>query len=93
MLNENVRPSSIDGIKRLATQIKKVQGVKHAAALDIAAKAASFENFKHARGSLSSQTDPTGSKHQLFTTIYWRETRPFRQGLADQSGEAIAGIM
>ena len=39
MLNENVRPSSIDGIKRLATQIKKDQGVKHAAALGFVDKA------------------------------------------------------
>lgn len=80
MLNENVRPSSIDGIKRLATQIKKDQGVKHAAALDIAAKAASFENFKHARRSLSNKANATGSEHKLFITIYWRETKPFRQG-------------
>ncbi len=80
MLNENVRPSSIDGIKRLATQIKKDKGLQHAAALDMAAKAASFENFTHARRSLSSQASLSASKNQLFITIYWRETKPYRQG-------------
>tara|TARA_R110001606_G_scaffold8255_2_gene36160 strand:+ start:2439 stop:3752 length:1314 start_codon:yes stop_codon:yes gene_type:complete len=80
MLNENVRPSSIAGIKRLAKQIKKDQGIQHAAALDMAAKAASFENFKHARRSLSSQASLKASKHQLFITIYWRETKPYREG-------------
>jgi hypothetical protein len=77
MLKQNVRPSSVDGIKRLATQIKKDQGIQHAAALDMAAKAASFENFKHARRSLSSLAS---AKHQLFITIYWQETKPYRQG-------------
>lgn len=80
MLNENVRPSSIDGIKRLAKQIKKDGGIQHAAALDEAARAASFENFKHARRSLSSQSSLTASKNHLFITIYWQETKPYRQG-------------
>lgn len=80
MLNNTIRPSSIDGIKRLATQIKKDQDIQHAVALDMAAKAASFENFTHARRSLSRQTGSASSEHQLFITIYWMESRPFRAG-------------
>lgn len=80
MLTNTIRPSTMDGIKRLAKKIKQVLGIKHAAALDLAARAAFFENYKHARRSLSSQTGSASSEHQLFITIYWMESRPFRAG-------------
>jgi hypothetical protein len=38
MLSENIRPSTIDGIKRLANSIKKERGIKHLAALDEVAR-------------------------------------------------------
>ena len=80
MLTNNIRPSSIDGIKRLATQIKRNQGIPHAKALDSAAQAASYGNYEHARRSLSNQDGSVASEHQLFITIYWMESRPFRAG-------------
>ena len=52
MLNKNIPPSTIGGIKRHAKQLKKVNGVPHHEALDIAARNASFENFTHARNQL-----------------------------------------
>jgi len=52
MLNKNVQPSTIGGIKRHAKQLKKANGIPHHEALDLAARSASFENFAHARNQL-----------------------------------------
>jgi hypothetical protein len=70
MLNENVKPSTIGGIKRLAKQLKKANGVPHYEALDIAARNASFENFAHARNKLQN-SNLINSGKQLFFTVYW----------------------
>ena len=43
------RPSSIDGIKRLAKEIGKTPGLKHTKALDQSSRAAGYENFAHAK--------------------------------------------
>lgn len=71
MLKENTQPSTIGGIKRLAKQIKKANGVPHTKALDIAARRAKYENFAHARNQLQLPNN------QLFLTSYWydREKR------------------
>ena len=61
MLSENIRPSTIDGIKRLAKSIKKDRGIAHTLALDEAARLAEFENFRHARNMLLSD----GEKRQV----------------------------
>lgn len=45
---EDVKPSTMEGLKRLANKLKKQDGVQHAAALDKAAKQAGFQNFSHA---------------------------------------------
>lgn len=73
MRNEQIQPSTLDGIKRLASQIKKTEGVRHHQALDVAAQAASFENFRHARNTLSSARhhDYRKLNRELFLTIYW----------------------
>ena len=70
MLNENIQPSTIGGIKRHAKQIKKANGVPHHKALDIAAQSASFENFAHARNLLQSSI-ASKSECNLFFTVYW----------------------
>ncbi|MEO1046405.1 MAG: DUF5623 domain-containing protein [Pseudomonadota bacterium] len=80
MLNDNIRPSSIDGIKRLATQIKKANGTKHSTALDLAAKSGGFENFTHARRSIAKCTELLSGEHPLFLTRYWYESDPYRHG-------------
>ena len=54
MLNKNVQPSSIGGIKRHAKQLKKANEVSHHEALDLAARNASYENFAHARNQIQS---------------------------------------
>lgn len=48
MSNER-RPSSLDGIKRLAKSIKAERGVSHREALELAARQAGFQSYTHAR--------------------------------------------
>jgi len=80
MLNENIQPSSIDGIKRLANQIKKSKGLPHHEALNVAAKAASFENFAHARGQLKNHSKATVYGNQLFLSVYWYDRDSYSTG-------------
>lgn len=81
MLNEDIQPSTIGGIKRHAKQIKKSDGVAHHEALDIAARKASFENFAHARSQLKN-SNLINSGNQLFFTVYWydRESDKYKTG-------------
>ena len=51
-INE-LRPSTIDGIKRLADRLQTEQGISRAAALDRAAIQAGFQNYAHARVALN----------------------------------------
>lgn len=70
MLKDNVSPSTLEGVKRLATQIKKERGIKHANALELAAQAANCENFRHARRVLPSN-DGSLPRHMVLLTVYW----------------------
>lgn len=79
MLNENIQPSTIGGIKRLAKQLKKANGVPHYEALDIAARSASFENFAHARNQLKS-SNAYKSGYQIFFTVYWYDRESYEAG-------------
>lgn len=79
MLNVNIQPSTIGGIKRHAKQLKKVNGVPHHKALDIAAQSASFENFAHARNQLQSP-NAINSDYQLFFTVYWYDRKNRKAG-------------
>lgn len=79
MLTKDVHPTTILGIKRLATQIRKDQNLKHARALDLAAKAANFENYRHAQRALP--VLPRQPKPYLLLTIYWLDKKlPYRRG-------------
>lgn len=71
MSNYEVHPTTINGIKRLASKIKKKELVKHTEALDRAAKSANFSNYRHALRALPMIVDTVG-KHCLFLTVYWR---------------------
>ncbi|TBY68969.1 hypothetical protein E0H51_31685 [Rhizobium leguminosarum bv. viciae] len=58
MPTPKLRPSSIDGIKRLAKRIASEKPVKHTAALDEAARIAGYQTFLHAKRSLSRANEP-----------------------------------
>lgn len=76
---EAIRPSTLEGIKRLAKTLKSEQGIQHARALDEAARLAGFENLRHARNVLvgvpatpKSKSGRRRSGHRLFITVYWK---------------------
>lgn len=72
-----IRPTTLVGIKRYANQIKKSEGLSHQAALDRAAQAANFQNFRHAQRALSSERVELRQKatHRLFLTSYWHNRK------------------
>lgn len=78
MSSEVIRPSTLVGIKRLATSIKVDKGIQHARALDAAAQAAGFENFRHAQNVL--HDGYTHSRHPVFLTAYWRDKKSGERG-------------
>ena len=47
-----LRPVTIDGLKRLADRLQTTANMKRAQALDQAARQAGFQNFTHARRSI-----------------------------------------
>ena len=57
MTTKSIRPATLAGIKRLAKIIKRERGISHAQALDAAAQAGDFENFKDARNALEPSSD------------------------------------
>ncbi|MEL6487672.1 MAG: DUF5623 domain-containing protein, partial [Pseudomonadota bacterium] len=71
MLKPNIRPSTIDGIKRLAKQLKKDSGTRHAAALNASAIKAGYQNFAHAKNALVNQS--RGRPYPLYLTRYWHD--------------------
>lgn len=73
MLSSTVRPSTLDGIKRLAKSIKRDQHCNHSTALNIAAQQAGFSNFKHAQNSIkpSVKTIALQSTHCIFISMSW----------------------
>lgn len=79
MLNKLVRPTTIVGIKRLATQIKKSRQIKHCLALDMASQAAGFDNYKHAQ-KFADQTGRIIRTHPLYITKYWRDQKNYKVG-------------
>lgn len=75
MSTQSIRPSTLDGIKRLAKSIKVEQGVPHVRALDDAAQRAGFQNFRHAANVLRNAVKPerARARHRIFLTAYWKD--------------------
>ncbi|VBT33959.1 Uncharacterised protein [Burkholderia pseudomallei] len=74
MPNKAIRPSTLDGIKRLAKSLKVSRNIQHARALDEAALAAGFQNFRHASNVLqrAPQIERLKAKYPIFLTAYWK---------------------
>jgi hypothetical protein len=70
MLNGDVRPSTLEGVKRLAAQLRKERGIKHANALDVAARAANCANYSHAQRTLPALR-LRSEQHFVLLTVYW----------------------
>lgn len=82
MSSEIVRPSTLDGIKRLAKSLKAKQGVQHVRALDDAALAAGFQNFRHASNVLRAtpKLECSHLAHRIFLTGYWTDRESGKSG-------------
>lgn len=70
MLIDELRPTTLDGVKSLAAQLRKQSGIKYSSALDIAAKAANCTNFRNAQRVLPARGSPVEHPYVLLT-IYW----------------------
>jgi hypothetical protein len=75
MLIDDVRPTTLSGVKRLAAQLRKKQGLKHSVALDLAAKAASFTNFRNAKRMLP-VVEVAHARPYVLLTMYWHQKKP-----------------
>ena len=75
MSSEAIRPTTLEGIKRLAKLLKTERSIQHIQALDVAAQAAGFQNFRHASNTL--RTDKAQEQkipgHRVFLTAYWEQ--------------------
>lgn len=67
---DDVRPTTLAGIKSFASQLRRQNGVKYANALDIAARAANCTNFRNALTVLSDKGSIRPQPYVLLT-IYW----------------------
>jgi hypothetical protein len=70
MLIDKIRPTSIKGVKSLATQLRKENRIKHSVALDLAAKSAGCTNFRNAQHTLLQQ-GKAATSHYILLTQYW----------------------
>lgn len=70
MLTGDVRPTTLEGVKSLAAQLRKKHGIKHAFALDLAAQAANCSNFRNAQRFLVQQVHESAGPYVLLS-IYW----------------------
>lgn len=68
MSTRSVRPSSIEGIKRLAKKIASEKSVKHTTALNEAAVLAGYQNFTHAKHALSPVSSTSRSMARASST-------------------------
>lgn len=102
MSSEAIRPSTLDGIKRLAKSLKIERRIQHVRALDDAAQAAGFQNFRHASNVL--RTTVPKAEHRLpgyrtFLTAYWKNRENGGSGretlvlwLSERWGELITPL-
>lgn len=79
---DDVRPTTLEGVRRLARQLAKLHdGIKHRGLLDRAAQQAGFQNYRHAKAQLqrksltSSRNSRSGTPSTLFLTAYWSDLK------------------
>jgi hypothetical protein len=68
-----IHPTTLVGIKRLANQLKSERDLPHTEALNAAAGAAGFQNFAHAQRSLRDAPPAAVPRHPVWLTAYWRD--------------------
>ena len=72
MSKGTLHPSTIEGIKSLAKDIKSAEGLKHFDALNRASVAAGYQNFPDAQRKLSDRSVPK-AQHLAYLSSHWRD--------------------
>lgn len=72
-LEFTLRPTSIQGIKRLADRIQQDTSVQRAEALERASRSGGFSNYAHACRALADPLAPERPRHALHITAYWHD--------------------
>ncbi len=93
----SIRPPTLDGVKKLAKQLKRENKITHTAALEAASRQAGFESYVHARRVLpaaisAAVAGQAGNQHIVYLTAHWRE--PYRAGTMNgqaTNSEALGG--
>ena len=81
MIGNDIRPTTIVGINRLANALRKSEGIQHTNALDLASMQAGYANYRNALATLGHErAEPPKPLHSLFLTAYWREPRSIAEG-------------
>lgn len=80
MLIGEVRPTTLDGVKRLAVQLRKERGLKHSSALDVAAQAANCTNFRNAQNVLPLRRGSPVKPYVLLTLYWYDKDQRYRIG-------------
>lgn len=80
MSSEAIRPTTLEGIKRLAKSLKSERSIQHVQALDVASQAAGFQNFRHASNALCTSTEQQIPGHRVFLTVYWEHREKSASG-------------
>ncbi len=85
MSKGSLHPSTIEGIKSLAKEIKSAEGLKHFEALNRASEAAGFPNFTAAQRKLGV---PTTARlpHVAYLSSFWRDRE------ADTRGQEVLAV-
>ncbi|WP_158693414.1 DUF5623 domain-containing protein [Neorhizobium alkalisoli] len=88
MSSASVRPTTLEGIKRLAKLLSKEQGVPHSSGLDLASHQAGFANYQNARRNLRSSAshrdsrrqEPAVSSFPVYINVFWKDSKTKETG-------------
>lgn len=83
-MTEDIIPTTIVGIKRLAKTLSRRDGVSHTVALDRAAQAAGFSNFKNASKALERSTPSYAAGPAIIIVGNNDEHQFFKKGLLEK---------
>lgn len=78
MSTATIIPSTVDGIKQLATKIKREKAIPHSSALDAASQQAGFESYVHARKALPTRI--ANRLQAIYLSAHWSEPRSQPRG-------------
>lgn len=91
-MTNNLKPTTLNGIRSLAKDYKKELECKHSVALNIAAKQAGYENYAHAQKSLSKTTKPVMRTIRPLNSGNLGTLENYHQRSLDKWGDAILKV-